>query len=445
MSLFGMFERRATVENPATPLTASSLSALLGGGASVEAGVSVTETGALAMPAVWRAVSVVANVSASLPLHTYTVGTKDRAEVALLEDPHPELTRFELWRLVYVHRLLWGNAYLQKVTNGGGQVVQLWPIRPDRVKVDREKPSPENPGGKVFWVQDDHGVRQRRTSREILHLPALGYDGVTGCSPVRAAAEGIGLGIAAEKAAAKLYGSGNMISGVLQTEQRLNAEQAAQLKASWKAKLGGAQTAHDIAVLDSGASFSPVTMPYKDSQFLESRQFQVTEVSRMFGVPPFLLMSTEKSTSWGTGLEQQAQGFVTWDLAPTWLTPTEQRVKKELLDSGQYAKYQLGGLLRGDSSARATFYRAMRDTGAFSADDIRELEDLKPVGGREGDMRLQPTYMAPLGSDPLADQAAPAGAEPDDRAARAARHLAAAHRLLTPDPPEEGGDDDPQQ
>jgi HK97 family phage portal protein len=444
MSLFGLFERRASLENPAVPLTSANLVSLLGGTAG-ESGVQVTETSGLRMPAVWRAVAVIANVAAALPLHTYTEGTRDRATVPLLEDPHPELTPFELWRLVYVHRLLWGNAYVQKVRNGGGKIVQLWPIRPDRVKVDREKPSPENPGGKVFWVQDDHGVRQRRTSREILHLPALGYDGVTGCSPVRAAAEGIGLGIAAEKAAAKLYGSGNMISGVLQTEQRLNAEQAAQLKASWKAKLGGAQTAHDIAVLDSGASFSPVTMPYKDSQFLESRQFQVTEVSRMFGVPPFLLMSTEKSTSWGTGLEQQAQGFVTWDLAPTWLTPTEQRVKKELLDSGQYAKYQLGGLLRGDSSARATFYRAMRDTGAFSADDIRELEDLKPVGGREGDMRLQPTYMAPLGSDPLADQAAPAGAEPDDRAARAARHLAAAHRLLTPDPPEEGGDDDPQQ
>ena len=444
MSLFGLFERRASLENPAVPLTSSNLVSLLGGTAG-ESGVQVTETSGLRMPAVWRAVAVIANVAAALPLHTYTEGTRDRATVPLLEDPHPELTPFELWRLVYVHRLLWGNAYVQKVRNGGGKIVQLWPIRPDRVKVDREAPTPENPGGKVFWIQDDHGIRQRRTSREIMHLPALGYDGVTGCSPIRAAAEGIGLGIAAEKAAAKLYGSGNMISGVLQTEQRLNAEQAAQLKASWKAKLGGAQTAHDIAVLDSGASFSPVTMPYKDSQFLESRQFQVTEVSRMFGVPPFLLMSTEKSTSWGTGLEQQAQGFVTWDLAPTWLTPTEQRVKKELLDSGQYAKYQLGGLLRGDSSARATFYRAMRDTGAFSADDIRELEDLKPVGGREGDMRLQPTYMAPLGSDPLADQAAPAGADPDDRAARAARHLAAAHRLLTPDPPEEGGDDDPQQ
>ena len=446
MSLFGLFERRSSVENPAVPLTSMSLMNLLGGTPG-DAGVAVTETSALHMPAVWRAVAVIANVAAALPLHTYAAGTRDRESVPLLEDPHPELTRFELWRLVYVHRLLWGNAYLQKVRNGGGQIVQLWPIRPDRVKVDRERPTPENPSGKVFWVQDDNGVRQRLTSREILHLPALGYDGVTGCSPVRAAAEGIGLGLAAEKAAARLYGSGNMISGVLQTEQRLNREQAEQLKASWKAKLQGSQSAHDVAILDSGASFQPVTMPYKDSQFLESRQFQVTEVSRMFGVPPFLLMSTEKSTSWGTGLEQQAQGFVTWDLAPTWLTPTEQRVTKELLTTKQYAKYQVNGLLRGDSSARATFYRALRDTGAFSADDIRELEDLTPIGGEEGNMRLQPTYMAPLGSDPLADQGAPPGAGASGRAARAARHLAAAHQLLSPDTGsdrEEGGDDDAQ-
>ncbi|MEV8354629.1 phage portal protein [Streptomyces niveus] len=440
MSLFGLFEGRASLENPAVPLTDASLAELLGG-APLDSGVTVTETSALHMPAVWRAVSVVANVSASLPLHTYTAGTKDRTSVDLLEDPHPELTRFELWRLVYVHRLLWGNAYVQKIRNGAGVVTQLWPIRPDRVKVDREKPSADNPSGKVFWVQtEDDGPRVRLTSREILHLPALGYDGVTGCSPIRAAAQGIGLGIAAEKSAAKLYGSGNMISGVLQTEQRLTAEQAGALKANWRAKMGGSQAAHDVAVLDSGASFQPVAMPYKDSQFLESRMFQVTEVSRMFGVPPFLLMSTEKSTSWGTGLEQQAQGFVTWDLAPTWLTPTEQRVTKELLPKSVYAKYQLGGLLRGDSAARATFYRAMRDSGAFTANDILALEDMPPITGPEGDMRLQPLYMAPLGYDPSIK--APADLPPDaDGAARAADHLAKATAILTAAPETKEGSD----
>ncbi|MFE9738819.1 phage portal protein [Streptomyces sp. NPDC006477] len=429
MSLFGLFERRS-VENPATPLTSASLAPLLGGGMPLESGEVVTETNSLRMPAVWRAVSVVANVAASLPLHTYKVGTKERATVPLLGDPHPELTPLELWRLAYVHRLLWGNAYLQKVRNGAGQVVQLWPVRPDRVKVDRVPPSAENPGGKEFWIQvEEGGPRVLRTSREILHLPHLGYDGVTGCSPIREAAQGIGLGIGAERSAARLYGSGNMISGVLQTEQRLQPDQAAALKASWRSKMGGSGAAHDVAILDSGASFQPVAMPYRDSQFLESRQFQVTEISRMFGVPPFLLMSTEKSTSWGTGLEQQAQGFVTWDLAPGWLAPTEQRVNKELLPKDVYAKYQVNGLLRGDSAARATFYRAMRDVGAYSANDILGLEDQPLIEGPEGDMRLQPLFMAPLGYDPSIK--APAVLPPDaDRAARAADHLAKATALL---------------
>lgn len=398
MSLFGLFERRASVENPGVPLTSTALADVLGGMPS-DAGVPVSEAGALSMPSVWRAVSVISNVSAALPLHTYRSGTKERTDSALLDDPHPELTPFELWRITYVHRCLWGNGYVQKVRDRAGQITQLWPVRPERVRVERVRPKPSLPSGKQFWVTDDWGATVPLTSREILHIPALGYDGVTGCSPIRAHAQGIGLALAAEKGAAKLFGNGNMISGVLQTEQRLTAEQAAQLKTQWKAKLGGVGNAHDVAILDSGASFEPVMMPYRDAQFLESRQFQISEVARMFGVPLFLLMETTKSTSWGTGLEQQATGFVTFDLGPTWLTPTEQRVKKELLPTNEYARYAVQGLLRGDSAARAVFYRAMRDVGAFSANDIRELEDLTPLA-ENGDVYLQPMSMAPLGTEP---------------------------------------------
>lgn len=433
MSLFGLFSQRA-VENPAVPLTSSSLLEYLGG-AELDAGVSVSERSSLHMPAVWRAVSIIAGVSSALPLHTYKAGTKERVPSSLLADPHPELTPVELWRLCYAHRVLWGNGYLQKVRNGAGVVKELWPVTPDRVRVDREKPTAEEPTGKVFWITDDWGAVHRKTPREILHIPGLGYDGVTGCSPVRLAAQGIGLAQAAEKSAARLFGSGNMLGGILQTEQRLDPEQANALKERWKAKMSGVQNAHEVAVLDSGASFQPVTMPYRDAQFLESREFQVVEIARMFGVPLFLLMETAKSTSWGTGLEQQAQGWVTFDLAPTWLTPTEQRVTKELLPPGkEYAKYALAGLLRGDSAGRATFYRAMRDVGAYSANDIRALEDLTPIGA-EGDLYLQPMYMAPLGSDPLAAKTAPEGSN----AARAAELMAEAHRLLqTPDETEEG-------
>ncbi|WP_423833356.1 phage portal protein [Streptomyces manipurensis] len=438
-NLFGLFERRS-LESPAVPLTSSGLLEFLGGGGMTDAGVPVTERSSLHMPAVWRAVNVIAGVSSALPLHTYSTGTRERTTSPLLADPHPELTSLELWRLAYAHRALWGNSYQQKIRNGAGQVVELWPIGPDRVQVDREKPTPEDPGGKVFWVTDDWGTVHRRTSRDILHIPGLGYDGVTGCSPVRLAAAGIGLAQAAEKSAARLFGSGNMIGGVLQTEQRLNPEQAAALKERWKAKMAGIQNSHEVAVLDSGASFQPVAMPLKDSQFLESREFQVVEVARMFGVPLFLLMETAKSTSWGTGLEQQATGWVKFDLSPTWLAPTEQRITKELLAPGKEdARYAVQGLLRGDAASRATFYRAMRDIGAMSSNDIRRLEDLPPIGA-EGDIYLQPTYMAPLGSNPLADEQPPDGGS---NTARAAALMAEAHRLLrTPDTTEEGKADE---
>lgn len=462
MSLFGLFERRS-LENPAQPLTAEAVAEYLGAMPN-ESGMPVTERSSLHMPAVWRSVALIAGVSSALPLHAYAQGTRDKAKAPLLDDPHPELTPLELWRLPYVHRVLWGNGYLQKVRNRAGVVTELWPIMPDRVRVGRVPPDDLLPSGKIFEVTDDRGVQHALTTREILHIPGLGYDGITGCSPVRLAAEGIGLAQAAEKSAARLFGKGNIMSGVLQTEQRLNPEQAGNLKAQWRAKMGGFRNSQEIAVLDSGASFNPVVMPYKDAQFLESREFQITEIARMFGVPLFLLMETAKSTSWGTGLEQQAGAWVIFDLTPTWLGPTEQRITKELLPAGQYAKYSVQGLLRGDSSARATFYRAMRDVGAFSADDVRGYEELPPLpAGQGGDVHLQPTYMAPLGVNPLAPDPPPAAAARDTSgllpagehlppAVRAAALLAEAHRLLappeqprqlTPAPaPEEGTDDE---
>lgn len=391
------------MENPAVPLTSASLLEWMGG-SRTSSGKQVTERGALAMSAVWRCTALIAGVSAALPLHVFAEGTKDRVPTPLLRDPHPELPALELWRLAYVHRCLWGDGFVQKVRDGAGQVRELWPITPDRVDVDRIRPSDANPAGKVFGVTDDWGVYHPLTSREILHLPGLGYDGLRGMSPVRAAAQAIGLGLSAEEYGARLFSSGNMMGGILSTDQRLDNDQADALKARWKAKMSGLDRAHEVAVLDSGAAFTPVTMPAKDSQFLESREFEVEEIARFFGVPHFLLGVTSKSTSWGTGLEQQATGWVRFDLAPTWLAPTEQRITKELLGPGVEARYKIDGLLRGDSTARAEMYRVMRDVGAFNSDDIRDLEDRPPLPDGQGKGYWRPAAMLPINQD---DEPAP--------------------------------------
>lgn len=398
MTILRALTERRSVENPAVPLTSTALLDWMGGPPTAS-GTPVSEKSAMAFSAVWRCTALISSVSASLPLPVFLEGTKDPARSPLLSDPHPELTRLELWRLTYVHRCLWGDGFVQKLRNSAGVIKELWPITPDRVSVDRERPTDGNPSGKWFGVIDDWGVYHRLTPREIMHLPGLGYDGLRGLSPIGAARQAIGLGLSAEEYGARLFGSGNLMSGILQTEQKLEAPQADALKERWKAKMSGLGNAHDIAVLDSGASFQQVSLPAKDSQFLESREFEVEEIARFFGVPHFLLGLTAKSTSWGTGLEQQALGWIKFDLHPSWLAPTEQRIAKELLKPGEEARYKVEGLLRGDSKARSELYRVMREVGAFNGDDIRDLENMPPLPDGQGQDFWRPANMVPIGQD----------------------------------------------
>ncbi len=397
MSLFGLFEQRASPESPAVPLTASNMLEWLTGPPG-DSGIPVTEKSSMGMSAAYRCTALISSVGGALPLHPYIKGTHRRTEATILDDPHPDMTPYEYWRLTYVHRCLWGNHYSQKIRDNKSQVRWLYPLHPSQVRVGKTRPTEANPSGKVFEITDDSGATTPMTPWEILHIPGLGYDGITGVSPIRLAAQGIGMALAAERHGAKLFGSGNLLSGILQTEQKLQEPDAKRLLARWEKLSSGLERSRRTAVLDSGAKFQSLTMPNDDAQFLESRRFQVTDLGRYFGVPPYLLFETEKSTSWGSGLEQQAQGWITFDLHPQWLAPTEQRATKELLIRKHYAKYSVQGLLRGDSQARAEFYRAMRELGAFSANDIRELEDRTPVPN--GDGFLQPLNFVPLGTIP---------------------------------------------
>jgi HK97 family phage portal protein len=381
-------------ENPEVPLTSSTLLELFGGQPTY-AGKDVNEVTALGMSAVWRAVQVSCNVPAALPFHAFRAQGDARVRATgqparLLSDPHPDMTPFEFWQTVFMHRKLWGNAYVRKLRNDLGQVREMWPIHPGRVRVGRESEA----GRKVYVI--DGNTDGPLSDREILHLPGMGYDGVCGVSPIRAARQSIGLGLAAEEFGARLFGSGSLATGVLQTEQRLTQSQADALATRWKSKRTGLESAHGTVVLDKGAKFHQLTIPPQDAQFLESRRFQVVEVCRWFGIPPFLMFETEKSTSWGTGLEQQALGWVKFDLHPD-LTAVEQRVTKHVLAPGpSYARYSLEGLLRGDSAARSAFYTSLWNLGAFSTNEIRAYEDLEPVEG--GEVRYRPLNMGELGT-----------------------------------------------
>lgn len=382
----------SSVENPEVQISSPAIiDAISGGFGGIAELPVVTPTRALGLSAVWRAVNVIAGSIAGLPLHAYRSASGDGRVQAtgqaadLLADPHPDLTPFDLWELLVTHLLLWGNAYAFLERDQAQRVRRLHPVHPSRVR-----PGRTSDGVMIFQLDGREGY----TSSELLHIPGFGYDGIQGISPIAAARTGLGLTVSAEEFGAKFFADGSLATGVLTFDRALTAEQADRLQQRWKAKRAGLGHAHEAIVLDGGAKFERLSIPPEDAQFLETRSFQTAEIARMYGVPPHLLMDTDKSTSWGTGIESQGIGFVTYTLRP-WMTRIEQRVSRILRPAPVYARFSAEGLLRGDSASRAAFYTQLWNLGVLSTNEIRALEERPPVPG--GDVRYRPLNMGELG------------------------------------------------
>lgn len=381
MSVLGALVR-GSLESPNTPLTSAHLADWASGSRS-DAGVAVTEKRVYGLPAYYRAVAVTAGTLAGLPLKVYRNGTRERvAQRTVLDNPNPRQTPFEFWFTEFANGISWGNAHALKIRDGADIVREAWPIHPSRVQVREVPASGDVPDGKLFEVAFPDGHQALLTSRDVWHLPYLSLDGISGIRPIEIFRQSLGTAIAAEDTAARFFGSGTMISGALSTDQPLKPEQAARLKARWKSLLSGPKNAGDIVVLDRGTKFDRVALPPGDAQLLESRRWSVTEIARMVGVPPHVIGDVERSTSWGSGIEQQALGWVKFGLQ-SWVSLWEQRVTRELLPGGWasgswYAEASLDGLLRGDSKARAEFYRIMTGIGAMKLMQVQELENWEP-------------------------------------------------------------------
>lgn len=389
-------------ENPETRLTGGLLLNILEEhGTSSISGKSITPKKSMQLIAVYRAVTMVSGLIASLPIKTFRRaedGSQDDVFVPLLAEPTRGMTAFELKELLAGHLALSGNFDAFKVYDDSGeQVVELLPYRIGRVEYDREKPSPENPSGRLYKILDKNGTTQSvLTDREVFHIPLFSLDGFVGLSPIQAAKEAIAGGLSAEEFANKLWNSGILTQGILTTPQRLKEEQAKRLKERWKSRATGLDKAYDIAVLDADTKYEQLSLSPSDAQFLEERKFTVAEIARLYGLPPHLLSQQERQTSWGTGIEQHNIGFVVYTLNPVWLNRIESRL--ELLTPGTpgdpnqvQVEFQVQGLMRGDSKTRATFYTKMASVGAMTPNEIRKLENLPPIEG--GDEILPPSQV----------------------------------------------------
>lgn len=386
-------------ENPAVPLSSVSLDSAFNLLSTTDAGESVTIDNTVGLPIVWRCVNLLSTVVASCPLNVYRESDGEQQRVPVLSryqswvDPqgntqYPRYTPYELWDLVVAHLALWGNAYVRKIRNSGDMVVDLRPINPSLVtpKIDED-------GNKVFEIRRVkngdvvNGPPDVLTTFEIMHIPGFGYDGLRGLSPIGVAMQTFGTAKAGDRLAAKFYGNGTQLSGIIKVKAPLTSQvQAEGIRSRWMSRHAGVSKAGDVAVFDAETDWQPLTIPPDQLQFLESRRWQTTEIARMFGIPPHLVGDVEKSTSWGTGIEQQTIGFQTYTVA-SYTNRIEQRVTRELVGTrGQYAEFDLDQLMRGSTQERFAAYHQALAAGWITGNEVRLKEKMQPIEGAEFDL-----------------------------------------------------------
>ena len=349
------------------------------------AGVPVSQQGSLGLASVYRAVSLISGTVGTLPLKTYrdqADGTRIRVQSFLDNPGGPAgLTQFEWTELVLVHLLLWGNAYLSHLTGGAGQLVGLIPLHPSAVQVKQVTTRQEEerfyPYLKYFTVTMNDGSQRDLTPLEITHVTAMSTDGLQGLSPIATNRQAIGVGMAGDMAAARQFGSGFMPAGLVTTEDDVTLEEAQIIKDGLDAKLRGPSNAGQWAFVNRNLRFTPWTMAAADLQWIESRQFSVEEVARIFGLMPFHLAQTEKQTSWGTGITEQNRGLARYTFMP-WTSRIEQRLTR-LLPNKQLAEYDYAGLLQGSVQEELQMLIAQVGAGILTVDEARRVRNLPPL------------------------------------------------------------------
>jgi HK97 family phage portal protein len=244
---------------------------------------------------------------------------------------------------------------------------------------------------------------------EVLHIANMSTDGLLGMSVIRQAREGIGVALAAQEYGAKFFGNNASPGGVLEFPAGTTEEQAKQFTKKWREKHEGSANYGKVAGLVGGMKYANIGIDNADAEFLATRNFEVEDIARFYGVPLFLLQSTEKATSWGTGLEQMQLAFVQFTLRPR-LVRWERRLTSTLLsaqdrEAGYYVSFSLNALLRGAFADRMSGYVQGLTNGIYSINEVRRLEDLPELVDNVGGVHRVPLNIAPAGEIPAQDAA----------------------------------------
>ena len=403
MSIFGRLQRSIRNDLALSNPKAWNPSLWNIAGSQTVSGENVTPDTALTYSAYFNAISLISGTIGALPLHLMQGKDKtkriaeDRAMYRVLHDfANPYMTAMAFRECLMSHILGWGNGYAEKVRNGYGELIALWPITPNRVR-------PEMVDGELrYRIQMPDGSPIVLPRSQVLHVAGIGFDGFLGYSIAAMARKSIGLGMAMETFGSRFFGEGTHPGVIVEHPQKLSPDAHSNLKASLTDTYSGLGNSHRLMLLEEGMKFHQVVIDPKDSQFLESRQFNVPEIARWFNLPPHKLKDLTKSSF--SNIESEQISFVTDSILP-WLVRLEQNFNMQLLTesdreySGRgrlYWKHNVEGLLRADAAARGTYYKEMWNTGAMTQNQIRALEDMDPDLNPLANELFVPMNMIPL-------------------------------------------------
>lgn len=360
---------------------------------------TITIDNAITVSGVIAIITLISQDTASLPLIYYGKRGRNRFRAydspyyRLMHDaPNPEHSAMQFREFIVSHIIAWGNFYAQVITDDAGVVQQLWPLRPDQMTVERVD------GQRIYKYQGSERKPRIFLSDEILHIPGFGFNGLTGMSRISLARNAIGLAMSEEKFGSKFFKNDASVGVVYKHPGELSDGAYEHLKESLEKKTG-VDESHKPLILEEGMDLIRLGLPNDDAQYLESRQFQLSEINRILGpVPPHMIGDVTGSTSWGTGIDSQEQGYVNHTLRP-YATRIEQGLGLQLLldkdrQAGFYFEHLFDALLRGDIATRYVAYQTGINNGFLTRNEVRARENLNPRKGL--DVLLMPLNMTTI-------------------------------------------------
>ena len=384
----GLFSRKKKENRSIDQKTADFIKGVdLDTGQQSNSGVDVDEESALKISTVYACVKVISETIASLPLNLLKELTNGDAEKAkqhplytILKDvPNSEMSSFTFREMLMTNLLLWGNAYALIKRNKNGEITELYPLKSKNMVVERDMTT----NAIKYTYTNNRGITKTYSPKQIFHIPAFSFDGIIGVSPITYAREAMGLALATEEFGARFFGNGARPGGVLEHPGVLKDPE--KLRESWNKVYQGTANSHKVAVLEEGMKYHEIGMSPEDSQFLQTRSFQIAEICRIFRVPPHMVGDLSRSTF--SNIEHQSIDFVVHTIRP-WLVRWEQAITRALLSEEErtiyYAKFNVDGLMRGDFVTRMNGYAIARQNGWMSANEIRALENMNKIPADQG-------------------------------------------------------------